>query len=267
MDTAGNIGLIKDEILRIRGINCDPEKQYFDRYGGGYPNEVSVALIDAVYSVQSNYNTMSTRLKKLRHNLKELHGWENSLRIFCQASESDIVEAMGNNRAAPSSPRSTTKAFAALQVAKRLTSQSPETAPPLKDALPALDSAKSINDFLDSNKPTHQRNEKLFRKECKSVLGIGDVTTDYFLMNLGIQKVKADTMILRFIKRVTGTDVNTKEAAALITEAHHQLLSEERIHFDLLHCDNGIWAYERNLELVDETKPATGCSRSAKSAG
>ena len=51
-----------------------------------------------------------------------------------------------------------------------------------------------------------------------TVLGLGSVTWEYFLMLLGIPGVKADVHIRRFVERATGDEVSAGRARDLVKE-------------------------------------------------
>ena len=83
------------------------------------------------------------------------------------------------------------------------------------------------------------------KKAYTSVLGLGPVTFEYFLMLLGVPGVKADRMILRFVSRAVGEPLDEPEVLQLVKDAHTELLAREIVDCSLIEFEHAIWRFER----------------------
>lgn len=213
-----------DEVLaHVDTVLGEPRE--WEPWPGGWPNEISTALVDAVFSARATYKT------KYGHGVFEwVSRWReqnanavNDLKSLCREIESIGPDAWGKAlgseqhapRRNPNSPGGPTKTAAVCEAAHNLIEQ-------------------DINTAADID--THEINST--KRAMKRVSGVGFATTNYFLMNLGKPGVKPDTMIHRFIKDATDERLSDARAAELI-EACAQVLGVKS--HDL---DYAIWGSE-----------------------
>jgi hypothetical protein len=75
----------------------------------------------------------------------------------------------------------------------------------------------------------------------RDVPGVGEATTSYFMMLLGIPGVKADVMIRRYVGRALGTNVATTTVAAEAVA-----IAATALGLELMDLEHTIWEVERN---------------------
>ena len=190
-------------------------------YAGGWPNHLPMAILDAIYSIQARYTTSNGKglLPRLK-TFKETHPQAaQDLRELLKLSTADIEAILGRGKTS-----GTSKAQAALQVAKNLT----ELTPPVY-------TAHDFN-YVEAD------HEHAYR----SVHGLGKVTYHYLGMLLGYGDVKPDTWIVRAVQRVAdthqlGLDITPALARHIVTEAHKVTERGETV----THLDHAIWLNER----------------------
>lgn len=190
-------------------------------YAGGWPNHLPMAILDAIYSIQTRYTTthgkgLLPRLKKF----KEAHPKAaQDLRELLKLSTADIEDILGRGKTS-----GTSKAQAALQVAQNLT----ELTPPVYTA----------QDF-NYLKADHEH-------AYRSVHGLGKVTYQYLGMLLRYGDVKPDTWIIRAVQRVSdthqlGLSITPALARHIVTETYKVTGYGETV----THLDHAIWLNER----------------------
>ncbi|MGO4298503.1 hypothetical protein [Glutamicibacter sp. MCAF14] len=193
-------------------------------YAGGWSNHLPMAILDAIYSIQTRYTTKHGKglLPRLK-TFKETHPEAaQDLRELLKLSTADIEAILGRGKTS-----GTSKAQAALQVAKNLT----ELAPPVYTA----------QDFNYVN-AEHER-------AYSSVHGLGNVTYRYLSMLLGHGDVKPDTWIIRAVQRVADTHqldlrITSDLARHIVTETHKATGCGETV----THLDHAIWLNERTSD-------------------
>lgn len=193
-------------------------------YAGGWPNHLPMAILDAIYSIQTRYTTKHGKglLPRLK-TFKETHPEAaQDLRELLKLSTADIEAILGRGKTS-----GTSKAQAALQVAQNLT----ELAPPVYTA----------QDFNYGNSE-HKR-------AYSSVHGLGNVTYRYLGMLLGHGDVKPDTWIIRAVQRVADTHqldlrITSDLARHIVTETHKATGYGETV----THLDHAIWLNERTSD-------------------
>lgn len=209
--------------------------EFFKQYGGGWPDESSVALVDAIFSMNAKYETKHNKgvldkVKQLRTDLDAPEGWQNSLSTLAAVDPEKLISIMGGSMAAPNSKRAHTKAAAVTLAAAAMHSAT------------GVDSASDIVLFIEADR---QRNGKKLKKAYTSVLGLGPVTFEYFLMLLGVPGVKVDRMILRFVSRAVGEPLDEHEVLQLVKDAHTDLLAQKIVECSLIEFEHAIWRFER----------------------
>ena len=105
-----------------------------------------------------------------------------------------------------------------------------------------VDSASDISSFIRADP---QRNGKQLKKAYTSVLGLGPVTFEYFLMLLGVPGVKVDRMILDFVRRAEGNDLKEHEVHQCVEDTHAEALAQKIVECNLIEFEHAIWRFER----------------------
>lgn len=208
----------------IKQFNNDVQElteEQLTAYAGGWPNHLPMAVLDAIYSIQTRYTTkhgkgLLPRLKKFRETYPEA---AQDLRELLKLSTADIEDILGHGKTSGIS-----KAQAALQVAQNLT-----------ELTPPVDTAQDFDYLM----PDHEH-------AYRSVHGLGKVTYHYLGMLLGCPDVKPDTWIVRAVQRVAdthqlGLSVTPTLARIVVTETHKATGYGKTV----THLDHAIWLRER----------------------
>lgn len=195
---------------------------HFSKYGGGWLDEISTALIDAVFSIRAQYRSTDPdlgvlgRLQRFRRDESDAR---NDLRALSALGTGRIREIMGDSVTAKK-----LKADAVVEAANEFVAHG----------------VVQAEDFLASDMAEMKR-------VYTRVHGLGWVTFEYFSMLLGKPGVKADTMITRFVNNALSqaeiASVDNRVARDLVIACHDELgLGESLSHFE-----HGIWLYESDL--------------------
>lgn len=202
----------------------------WQRWPGGWRDEIDTALVDAVFSARATYRTKNPQ----RGVLAAVNRWRDartstgSLRtlvaeITAHGPAAWAVE-FGNEQWAPSRPASAsggpTKAAAILQAAEFLCES-------------GIDRAEDVT----------AENAANVRASVRRVPGIGVATSTYFTMLLGFPGVKPDVMIHRFLSDVTGRRLSDDAAIDELTAAAVELGVSAT---DLEH---GLWSWQRQAPV------------------
>lgn len=199
----------------ITAVQTIPEEN-FTAYRGGYPQEISTALIDAVFSIRARYDSTTpgsgvrNRVQTFRVEHTDL---VNDLSALVALGVDPVAQIMGS-----ATTGGRPKAEAVIEAAEGYSSAGINTA----DEFCAMDSrqAKSI---------------------YTGVQGLRYVTFEYFTMLLGTPGVKTDVMIKRFITEALSTagldDVEPQIARQLIVDAH----TATGLGKDLTYFEHAIW--------------------------
>ncbi|WP_372697509.1 hypothetical protein [Arthrobacter sp. JSM 101049] len=199
------------------------DEEHFSVPLGGWPDQIGMALIDAVYSIRASYHAKSPTkgvLNRARAFREKYPESANDLQQIRDVGKEAIRNVMGNGK---SSGRH--KSVCLVEAADNLLSLDP----PVRNArqLKALD-------------PNHKR-------AYTSVRGLGWVTYEYFTMLLGQPGIKADTMIRRFVDTALEKEglppVDTHTARRIVEAAHAQ----ERPAMGLSAFDHAIWLHQRTV--------------------
>lgn len=200
----------------------------WERWPGGWPDEIGTSLVDAVFSARAQYKP---KYGRGIHPL--VAAWRTATdesQVSLRALRDDLLrrgpdawaKAFGNEQHSPSrpvdAPGGPTKAAAVLQATSLLCA-----------ADPPIDSADDID----------IRNVSEVKQILRSVPGIGYATTNYFLMLLGLPGVKPDRMIHRFLHDATHRNWSDLLAEQLITQAA-SLLNGVEAH----QLEHSIWSYQ-----------------------
>lgn len=187
-----------------------------------------------MFSIRARYGGVAERLEEF----EALHAEAvNSLEALSRLPESTLREVMGNGVTA-----GVTKASAVLEAAQAFRSLDIGSSSP-------LETASDVRDLAGRQTNVDGRPWVDCLKDAYTgVRGLGWVTFRYFLMLLGIQGVKADTMIRRFVAEALGVKtgrVSAGKAHDLVVAAHGQVAPDLHGGPDLTQFDHGLWLYQR----------------------
>ncbi len=170
------------------------------QWGGGWPDQIEAALIDAVLSIRNRYGkkpTSGVRGAVQRYQNDRSGETLDDLDALAAYDTAQLQAILTNRQKTGGVPKSA----AIITAASALTAAGVHTA---RD--------------LDPDSLVHRR------AYC-NVHGLGPVTWTYFTMLLGQPGVKADTWIVRFVTDALSSPhpVPSKQAEALVTAAAEQL--------------------------------------------
>jgi hypothetical protein len=181
----------------------------------GWPNQVELALVDAVLSIRANYgNSASTGVRGAVGRYKEeiRDGITcNDLRILAAQDPAGLVSTLHNRQKSSGRP----KADLIVDVANRLVEA-------------GVIEASDVQPRLEPQ-----------RQAWCGVHGLGPVTWAYFGMLVGRPGVKVDRMIHRFVSGVFGRELGEAEATGLVTAV------AELMNVTSPELDHAIWRYQR----------------------
>ncbi|PVA91860.1 hypothetical protein DDK01_18050 [Mycobacteroides abscessus] len=183
----------------------------FDHIPDGWPGSIELALIDAVLSIQARYGTSADTgvrgsIGKYKRAFPDRDPW-NDLRSLAALDPQKLAEILGNRQ----TTGGVLKADAIVNAAGRL-----------------VDAEATHAQNVDDRK--HQ-------DAYTGTKGLGPITWSYFLMLLGQDGVKADTLVSRFVSRGIGRDATAEEVTVLVTKAAEQLQIPSKV------LDHAIWRY------------------------
>ncbi|MGQ7787943.1 hypothetical protein [Nesterenkonia sp. K-15-9-6] len=203
----------------------DIPEEHFVEFPGGYPDEISTALIDAVYSARQRYYSETpgvgvyNRVQKFREAFPDVR---NNLQQLVGMEESQIRSILGDNVVADG--RQTRKSVVVQRAAGNMLELGVQYAGDLEDA-----------------------DSELVKKAYTSVRGLGWITFEYFLMLLGQPGIKADVMITRFVNAALTergmSQVDSKQARQILETVHAQDGVARGL--GLTDFDHTIWRWQR----------------------
>lgn len=179
---------------------------------GGWPGNVELSLIDAVLSIRARYGVSAdTGVRGAIQRYKNDIGgssWDD-LRRLAQVDPARLERVLKNRQKTGGVP----KGQAIVSVAGRL-------------AGVGVISSQDV----DRDSPAQ-------RKAYCGTKGLGPVTWQYFLMLVGHDGVKADTLLTRFVEEAIGRSAHSPTVTGLVTEA------AKRIGVPAAALDHSIWRY------------------------
>jgi hypothetical protein len=203
-------------------------QENWKRWPGGWPNEISTSLIDAVFSARATYSTSAGRgvhaqVQRWRQaNEDQRNSLDALIGDIDRIGPASWARGFGNEQHAPGRarrhPDDPMKAAAVREAAMRLR-------------------AAGIDHAADISEEHKKDVDSLLRQ----VAGIGKATSAYFLMLLGLGGVKPDVMINRFLTEIAdGRRLSHEQAVEELTAAAEQLGTTPH------ELEHAIWAWERN---------------------
>lgn len=224
--TSRDVDEIKGYVLEVLG------KSPAD-WPGGWPDQIELALIDAIYSVRARYGSRErktgvfgavTRWRDHRD------GQANDLTVLAETPVEQLRDQTNNGKI-----NGRYKAEIAVEAAKALSVAGIRTA---ADLPTRLDAAK---------------------RAYLGVRGCGPVTFSYFCMLLGVDDVKADRWVVRFVQDRLPDVSDTGYVRALISEVARAMGTEAR------YLDHAIWRYRRTLPTTPPASPTLSPTASTSS--
>lgn len=178
----------------------------------GWPGNVELALIDAVLSIRAVYGVSAdTGVRGAIKRYKSESGrdsWDD-LGALGGVEPEWLQRVLANKQKTGRVP----KAEAIVSAAGRL----------------AESGARHASDI--------DRNSSEQRNAYCGTRGLGPVTWDYFLMLVGHDGVKADTLVTRFVVEALGRKSGDREVSRLVTEA------AKRLDMPASALDHSIWRH------------------------
>ena len=170
----------------------------------GWPNDADCALIDSVFSTRANYKTTVLPL------VKRWRDWPSRpaggrLSSILKVPVDDFRSVIDNDQFVPGRSKNRLRKYEAVyEVADRLVSRHLDEPDQIRAC--AIDDGKLLEDLVRRTK------------------GVGRAQYSYFLMLLGVQGIKADTLVTAWVERAIGIKGLTQlEVERLVTESADQL--------------------------------------------
>lgn len=190
-------------------------------FPGGYPGNIELALLDAVLSIRAKYGTWPTTgvgrrvmaYRELRASSQAGEVICDDLAVLADFDRDNLGDVVGRQKV---------------------------SGVPKVDVI--QNGARALADAGARHAADLKANPEDYKSAYTSVRGLGPVTWSYFGMLLGIQDVKADTMICRYLSRQLGRTVNSDEARGLLLRAAEDLGLEPSA------LDHAIWRFERGAK-------------------
>ncbi|WP_148288460.1 hypothetical protein [Ilumatobacter nonamiensis] len=195
----------------------------------GWRCEISTALIDAIYSARATYKT-----RQGRGIYPLVSKWRESHTVHQRDSLTALVDEIADD-----GPLIWAERFGNSQHSPRRSTQRPES--PWKSSA-ILEAAQIlITDGVESSIDVDLANHRNLEVRLREVPGIGEATSTYFMMLLGIPGVKADVMIRRYVGRALGAkNPPTKVAVDAVSAA------ADAMGVELMDLEHTIWEVERD---------------------
>lgn len=189
--------------VKITEIHAFPE---------GWPGNVELALIDTVLSIRARYGVSADSgvrgaIKRYKAESKRT-SW-NDLEALANVDVEWLQQTLANRQKTGGVP----KAEAIVSAAKRLAQ------------LGVIGATDVDRDSVEQ------------RSAYCGTRGLGPVTWEYFLMLVGHDGVKADTLVSRFVAEAVGHRLSATDVVSLVTEAAHKL------GMPAADLDHTIWRY------------------------
>lgn len=222
----------------------------------GYPNSLALCVLDAVWSLGANYDLHVTPILKRYRDYRrgeghdpETDGASDLLGVYQRlGGPTGFRQAVGNNQRAYPRSHAPFKADTVHQAAEALHSQGINTAAQLRDAV-----ASAHGDL---------------KRAWRAVPGLHSSLTGwrYLLLLAGIEQVKPDRMILRFVAKaldVPAARLSEDRAATLLAAVADAWPVSVRL------LDHSIWRYEsgRTVSDAQESNKSAGYPRQMLSQG
>jgi hypothetical protein len=203
--------IVEEDLQRLLGRISERLPASWASWPGGWPNQIELALIDAVLSIRSRYGSPTTGVRKRVALYRQLRtpAAPDDLNVLARFSSEQLADVLQTTQRSAGE----LKTAAIVQVARRLTEAGVIRAADLRP-----DDVSQAAAYC-------------------GVRGLGPVTWQYLLMLVGNPGVKADTWILRFVTASLGRAATTREAEHLVKVA------ALRLDVSPTDLDHAIWNY------------------------
>ena len=181
----------------------------------GWPRNVELSLIDAVLSIRARYGVSAdTGVRGAIKRYKSKSGRNNwdDLGVLAKVDAAWLEEVLENRQKTGGVP----KAEAIISAADRL-------------AQIGVVTSKDVD-----------RNSAEQRKAYCGTRGLGPVTWQYFLILVGHDGVKPDTLVTRFVEVAIGRKPDARAVTSLVTDA------AKRLGVPAAALDHSIWRHMSN---------------------
>lgn len=220
----------REEIAAVVTAVEEIPAELLGRYEGSRENEVTTALIDAVFSIRARYDSVTPGLG-VSGRLSTFRGEHadalDDLHALIEIGTEEIARIMGNGK---TSQRF--KASAVIEAAAALVTAGVVTSADLRDKA-----------------TSGQEGYRTVKAAYTGVHGLGKVTFEYLMMLVGVPGVKSDVMICRFVAHALGEqEVSPQRAHALVVGAHAELRERAGFTQNLTAFDHAIWLHQRSLD-------------------
>ena len=193
---------------------------------GGWPNRADLALLDAIYSTRQKYET-AVLPKVIDWKSKYLAPPSPELEYLSTINEEDIQNVFGAN-VLPGTW------MTGLKCGKMKSAGVKEVAQFLSSPAVGLGSAQLICDAVERG------DSELVLEQLQRTKGVGVATASYFLILLGVDGVKVDTLLGSWVRTRMGDQTMSGGAIRdLVTR-----VAAEKFNRDAKELDYAIWRYE-----------------------
>lgn len=189
---------------------------------GGWPGEADAALVDAVFSTRAAYDSTVLPLVRRWRSARTARKLGHGVSALVLGGRDFVSETLDNRQYVPGRAKKL-KVDAVLEVAERLL-----------DPDVGLDTAQQITERALAN-----RGE--VRQILEGVKGVGPAQSAYFLMLLGVQGVKADTLVTHWVRQQLGGRKLTQHEIETVVAG-----AAERLGKNAIEVDHAIWRTESN---------------------
>jgi len=202
------------------------------QWPGGWPGEAEAALLDAVLSIQAVYGGPETGVRGAVGRWRQHRGAGglDDLSALASISPENLAQVL-DNRQRLSGGR--LKAEAIVDAAGRLVKA-------------GMNSSADLDGGRDK-----------YRRAYVAVRGLGTVTWDYLCMLLGVDGVKADVWIVRFISRALSDDQGDSPPRTRDPAYCAELLrsAAAQLQVPATTLDHAVWANMRRVGPADQAAP------------
>ena len=217
----------QESLARTLRVRLEQEIDPWPTWRGGWPGESDTALVDAVFSTRTKYEptvlSIVGRWREARNGLGPQALGVSALPLIGRTRLHQIFD---NDQVAPGTK--TLKVDVVLKLAELLLNHSP-----------TLDTASEIT----RHAATHT---KELRRLLQSVPGVGSATSAYFLMLLGVEGVKADTLVTAWVSARLQEQPSTNKSLSQAEVEDIVRHTARLMGKSLTEVDHAIWRTESN---------------------
>ncbi|OBB44194.1 hypothetical protein A5754_00800 [Mycolicibacterium fortuitum] len=211
----------------------------------GYPDGLALCIIDSIQSTGSHYTSVRNVVSRYRRHRGDAATTDGTAELLASFDGLGGVDgwarAIGNQKPASTRNGASLKAAVIQQVARNLHD----------DGVRTTDDLRVRGALEPGNDARRRATKKLWTSVEAQSSGI---TWNYALMLAGLQGVKADRMVTRFVSRaLDGVELSPEMAASLLREV------ARRMGVPATDLDHAIWRKESgrlvSVYLDDEQQP------------